>query len=104
MAVVIPSWIEGFGLPAVEVMASGGLPVVSDSRGLREAASEAALRFVPGCPSQLVDFLLMLLDQQSHDWVLRVLSKRANRRLDRLNPDLLGLSLLAQARLAASNS
>ena len=45
LAVVIPSRIEGFGLPAIEVMASGGLCLVADVRGLREAGAEAALRF-----------------------------------------------------------
>ena len=37
LAVLIPSRIEGFGLPAIEVMAAGGLPLVADARGLREA-------------------------------------------------------------------
>ena len=35
LAVVIPSRIEGFGLPAIEVMAAGGLCLVADARGLR---------------------------------------------------------------------
>ena len=39
LAVVIPSRIEGFGLPAIEV-AAGGLPLLADSRGLREAGGE----------------------------------------------------------------
>jgi peptidoglycan/LPS O-acetylase OafA/YrhL len=37
LAVVLPSHAEGFGLPAVEAMASGAAVLVADSRGLREA-------------------------------------------------------------------
>ena len=56
MAVVIPSRIEGFGLPAIEVIASGGVSLVADVRGLREAGAEAALRFSLGSLSSSVTF------------------------------------------------
>ena len=60
LAVVIPSRIEGFGLPAIEVMASGGLSLVADARGLREAGAEAALRFSARQPGQLSDLLKLV--------------------------------------------
>ena len=46
LAVVILSRIEGFGLPALEVMASGGLCLAADARGLQEAGAEAHFGFL----------------------------------------------------------
>ena len=102
LAVLIPSRIEGFGLPAIEVMAAGGLPFVADVRGLREAGAEAAMRFTPDHPKHLIGLLQLLLDPVSRAWLQRRLQPRTQARLARLNPDLIGLSLLAQARRAAA--
>jgi glycosyltransferase involved in cell wall biosynthesis len=44
--VVLPSWYEGFGLPALEAAAQGAPVVASDLPVLREILGEAAL-FVP---------------------------------------------------------
>ena len=100
LAVVIPSRVEGFGLPAIEVMASGGLSLVADVRGLREAGAEAALRFSPRQPEQLSELLKALADPASRSWLQSLLLPRIRARLGRLNPDLIGLALLAQARRA----
>ena len=102
LAVLIPSRIEGFGLPAIEVMAAGGLPLVADSRGLRESGAEAAMRFSPDQPQQLIGLLQLLLDPTSRSWLKNRLQPRTEARLTRLNPDLLGLCLLAQVRLASA--
>ena len=102
LAVLIPSRIEGFGLPAIEVMAAGGLPLVADARGLREAGAEAAMRFAPDQPEQLSCLLQLLVDPLSRTWLNSRLQPRIESRLGRLNPDLIGLSLLAQARRAAA--
>ena len=100
LAVVIPSRIEGFGLPAIEVMASGGLSLVADARGLREAGAEAALRFSARQPRQLSDLLKLAADPFTRKWLHSQLLPRVRSRLARLNPDLIGLALLAQARRA----
>tara|TARA_B100000674_G_scaffold458659_1_gene435100 strand:- start:501 stop:1811 length:1311 start_codon:yes stop_codon:yes gene_type:complete len=100
LAVVIPSRIEGFGLPAIEVMASGGLCLVADARGLREAGAEAALRFSPRQPEQLRDLLKLVADPVTRAWLQSKVQPRMHSRLARLNPDLIGLALLAQARRA----
>ena len=100
LAVVIPSRLEGFGLPAIEVMASGGLCFVADARGLREAGAEAALRFSPRQPGQLSDLLKLAADPFTRKWLQSQLLPRVHSRLSRLNPDLIGLALLAQARRA----
>jgi hypothetical protein len=98
LAVVIPSRIEGFGLPAVEAMASGGRVIVADSRGLREAGAEAALRCQPDDPGSLTSLLLLLGDDRSGHWIEPLLEERRQKRLQRLCPDLIGLALLTQAR------
>lgn len=46
LAVVLPSWYEGFGLPAVEALQAGVPLVCSDLDVLREVAGDAAL-YVP---------------------------------------------------------
>lgn len=97
-AVVIPSLIEGFGLPVIEVMLAGGLPVISDVFGLREAGAEASLRFDPHDNTQLISILQMLLHSSSRSWIHRKLIFRMSQRLRRLNIDLFGLALLAEAR------
>ena len=102
LAVVIPSRIEGFGLPAVEVMAAGGMPLIADSLGLREAGAEAALRFAPDQPGQLTNLLQLLLDPDTRSWLKTRIKPRVENRLDRLNPDLIGLALLAKARQVAA--
>ena len=101
LAVVIPSRIEGFGLPAIEAMAAGGLSLVADARGLREAGAEAALRFSPSRPEQLSDLLKLVADPSARSWLECHLQSRMRSRLARLNPDLIGLALLAQARRAS---
>ena len=101
LAVVLPSRIEGFGLPAIEVIAAGGTPLIADSRGLREAGAEAALRFSPDDASHLAALIALLLDRRYSTWLKAKLLIRQQLRLKRLHPDLMGLALLAQARRAA---
>jgi len=98
LAVVIPSRIEGFGLPAVEALAAGGLVLVADSRGLQEAGGGACLRFSPHQPKQLAELLQMLLEPTASAWLPPVLERRRQERLAGLNTDWLGLALLTMAR------
>ena len=97
-AVVVPSHIEGYGLPVVEALACGAVVLISDSRGLREAGGNACLRFSSRNPSQLVDLLCLLLCPDS-TWIKSILSHRAKERISLLNPDMFGLALLSIARL-----
>ena len=97
-AVIIPSIIEGFGLPVVEVIAAGGLPFVADCRGLREAGAEAAPIFSINHCSDLCSLISLATDASSRAWLLSRLSSRYKSRLSRLNPDLFGLCFLSLCR------
>ena len=87
----------------MEVISSGGLPLISDVRGLRESGSEAALTFSLNSPSQLASLLSLAACPHSREWLLCLLSSRFKRRLSRLNPDLFALAFLALARKLASS-
>jgi glycosyltransferase involved in cell wall biosynthesis len=61
---VVPSLVEGFGLPVVEAMALGAPVVVSDTPALREVAGDAALTFDPHQPASLAAALKTVLDDE----------------------------------------
>lgn len=44
---ITPSWYEGFGLPTLEAMACGIVPLVSDCSALPELVEDVGLRFQP---------------------------------------------------------
>ena len=73
---------------------------MADARGLREAGAEAALRFSSRHPEQLSDLLKLVANPNTRTWLQGQLQPRIRSRLARLNPDLIGLALLAQARRA----
>jgi glycosyltransferase involved in cell wall biosynthesis len=58
LAVVLPSWLEGFGLTPVEGIAAGTPAIVSDLPVLREVLGDGALYVTPGDTSGLADALL----------------------------------------------
>ena len=58
LAVVLPSWLEGFGLTPVEGIAAGTPAIVSDLPVLREVLGGGALYVTPGDATGLADALL----------------------------------------------
>lgn len=66
-AVVLPSLYEGFGLPALEAMASGTPVVVSDRGALPEIAGDAALIIDPLSPQSIAAGLAGALDPATRD-------------------------------------
>jgi glycosyltransferase involved in cell wall biosynthesis len=60
LAVVLPSWLEGFGLPPVEGLAAGAPAIASDLRVFREVLGGGALYVPPGDAEALAGALLSL--------------------------------------------
>jgi glycosyltransferase involved in cell wall biosynthesis len=58
LAVVLPSWLEGFGLTPVEGIAAGTPAIVSDLPVLHEVLGDGALYVRPGDAAGLADALL----------------------------------------------
>lgn len=60
-ALVLPSFYEGFGLPALEAMACGTLPIVSNVSSLPEVVGEVGLQVDPADPDALAAAMLRAL-------------------------------------------
>jgi glycosyltransferase involved in cell wall biosynthesis len=58
LALVLPSWLEGFGLPPLEALALGTASVLSDLPVYAETVGDGALRFPPGDEEALTGALL----------------------------------------------
>jgi glycosyltransferase involved in cell wall biosynthesis len=63
-ALVMPSWLEGYGLPPLEAIARGTPAVVADLPVYRETLGEGALRFPPGDETMLAQALLRIADDE----------------------------------------
>jgi glycosyltransferase involved in cell wall biosynthesis len=61
---VLPSFIEGFGLPAVEAMACGVPVIGSKTTSLPEVVGDAGLFFDPYSPDELLNRLIYIFDNE----------------------------------------
>lgn len=59
-ALLFPSWLEGFGLPVVEAMASGTPVILANTSSLPEVGGDAALYVNPAEPGEMADAILRL--------------------------------------------
>lgn len=74
---IVPSLVEGFGLPALEAMAVGTPVAAADNPALNEITGDAAVHFDPLDPGQLTG---ILRDVLQNDALHRSLSERGRRR------------------------
>ena len=69
---VFPSHLEGFGLPALEAMASGTPTLLANTSSLPEVGGDAALYFTPGSVTELVAALVEVLGESRVQDSLRI--------------------------------
>ncbi len=76
---VLPSFIEGFGLPAMESMACGTPVIGSKTTSLPEVVGDAGLFFDPNNPDELKDHLVTVIEDEElrKDLTKRSLSRSA---------------------------
>lgn len=60
IALVMPSFMEGFGLPPLEAMAAGTAVITSTARALKEVTGDAALHVDPRSPDELAEAMWRL--------------------------------------------
>jgi glycosyltransferase involved in cell wall biosynthesis len=82
LAVVAPSWVEGFGLPPVEAAALGTPSIVSDLAVFAETLGAGALRVPPGDPAALADALARIATDDDLRERLGAAARRAAARYD----------------------
>jgi glycosyltransferase involved in cell wall biosynthesis len=82
VAVVAPSWLEGFGLPPVEAAALGTPSVVSDLPVFAETLGDGALRVTPGDAEALAGALLAVATDEVLRGRLAAAARQAAARYD----------------------
>ncbi len=86
-AVVLPSYYEGFGLPAVEAMRAGVPAVVADRASLPEVVGDAAVRFDPDVPGTMSAAIGRVLGDAA---LAATLVERGHRRAERYSLERFG--------------
>lgn len=99
-AVVVPSRVEGFGLPVIEALTYNPFVIIADSPGLQESGGNSALRFPPEDHYALAALLMLVGDSNLRSWLHPVISRRSHNRLSLLHRDFLALELASLSRQA----
>ena len=96
-AFVLPSLIEGFGLPVLEAMARGVPVACANAAALREVAGEAALLFDPARQEEVTAAVRRLLDDRA---LAGRLAKAGYERVEKFPWERTGAATLAGYRRA----
>jgi glycosyltransferase involved in cell wall biosynthesis len=94
LAVAVPSYAEGYGLPAVEAMACGAPVLAADAAGLPEACDGAAMLLPPNDVEAWASALREMRDDSTSRGRSRAKSLVRVQRIDRTAPARLTLALL----------
>lgn len=79
-ALLFPSWLEGFGLPILEGMASGTPVITSGTSSMPEIAGPAAVYVDPGSPHGIASATAALLEDAQHrERLVRLGRERASK-------------------------
>jgi glycosyltransferase involved in cell wall biosynthesis len=97
LAFLYPSTYEGFGLPALEAMASGTVPIVSNSTSLPEVVADAALTVDPFDSDAIAAAIIRLVTNAQTREALRQRALRRARDFDWKNTAAMTWELLSQA-------
>jgi len=97
-ALLYPSWLEGFGLPVLEAMASGTPVVTSGQSAMPEVGGPAAVYVNPESPHGIASAVAALLEDPSHR--LRLI-ERGLERARRFSWDAAAAATVATLRQAA---
>ena len=77
LAVIVPSRMEGWGLPAGEALWCGTPVICSTAPALREVCGELALYFDPDSPQDLAKHLIRMTTDESFAKTQRAKTKKA---------------------------
>ena len=104
LALIMPSLMEGFGLPAIEAMANKCLILASDIPSLKEACGNVALYFNPLSIDELTEKLNMVTSHTTEYEGLEELRKRGVERAKKFSWCKMAKETLSIYENATSNS
>ncbi len=104
LALLCPSFYEGFGLPALEAMASGTVPIVSNTTSLPEVVGDSALTVDPHDSESIATAIECLLSNAAMRLELRERSIRRARLFNWEKTAAMTWEVLSQASAHSSSA